>query len=84
MSQTQTVQRTGSAALNLSYVACGRIDAFFSSSLKPWDVAAGALLVTEAGGRVSKMDGSPLEIEVPDLLSSNGSSIHEELQQLLK
>ena len=84
MSHAQTVQRTGSAALNLAYVACGRIDAFFSSSLKPWDVAAGALIVTEAGGRVSKMDGSPLEIEVPDLLSSNGSSIHEELQQLLK
>jgi myo-inositol-1(or 4)-monophosphatase len=81
--QAQTVQRTGSAALNLAYVACGRIDAFFSSNLKPWDVAAGALIVTEAGGRVSKMDGSPMEIEVPDLLSSNGSSIHKELQRLL-
>jgi myo-inositol-1(or 4)-monophosphatase len=80
----QTVQRTGSAALNLAYVAGGRMDAFWSSSLKPWDTAAGALLVTEAGGRITKMSGGPFDIEVPDLLASNGSSIHEELQQLLE
>ena len=79
----QTVQRTGSAALNLAYVASGRIDGFWSSSLKPWDVAAGALIVDEAGGRVSKMDGQPLCIEIPDLLSTNGGEIHEELTRLL-
>lgn len=84
MAQAQTVQRTGSAALNLCYVACGRIDAYWSSSLKPWDMAAGALIVAEAGGRVSKMDGGSFEIAVPDLLSSNGTSIHEELQKILK
>jgi myo-inositol-1(or 4)-monophosphatase len=79
----QSVQRTGSAALNLAYVACGRIDAFWSSSLKPWDVAAGTLIVSEAGGTVSRMDGESLDIRVPDLLSTNGSAIHRELVQLL-
>lgn len=83
MPHVQTVQRTGSAALNLAYVAAGRIDAFWSSSLKPWDMAPGILLVQEAGGRVSRMNGQPIDIEIPDLLSSNGSAIHEELQRLL-
>jgi myo-inositol-1(or 4)-monophosphatase len=80
----QTVQRTGSAALNLAYVATGRIEAFWSSSLKPWDVAAGALLVTEAGGQITKMDGSPFELAVPDLLASNGTQVHRDLQRLLR
>lgn len=79
----QTVQRTGSAALNLAYLACGRIDAFFSSSLQPWDAAAGALIVQQAGARITKIDGSPFEIEVADLLASNGTEIHEELQRVL-
>ncbi len=80
----QTLQRTGSAALNLSYVAAGRIDAFFSSSLKPWDMAAGALIVAEAGGRVSGMDGRPLDIEFPHVLASSSSALHEQLHRLLK
>jgi myo-inositol-1(or 4)-monophosphatase len=79
----QTIHRSGSAALNLAYVASGRLDAFWSTSLKPWDVAGGALIVTEAGGRLTKMNGQPLDIHVPDLLCSNGSGIHEELQTLL-
>lgn len=79
----QTVQRTGSAALNLAYVAAGRIDAFWSSSLKPWDVAAGTLITQEAGGRVTRMDGRSLDIEIPDLLATNGTELHEELQELL-
>jgi myo-inositol-1(or 4)-monophosphatase len=80
----QTVQRTGSAALNLAYVAAGRMEAFWSTSLKPWDVAAGVLLVNEAGGRVTKMDGSPFDLDVSDLLASNGTQVHEDLQKLLK
>lgn len=80
---SRTVQRTGSAALNLSYVASGRIDAYWSGSLKPWDQAAGVLLVEEAGGRVSKMNGSPFDVELPDLLATNGGAVHQELQQLL-
>ena len=57
MPHVQTVQRTGSAALNLAYVAAGRMDAFWSGSLKPWDMAAGILLVQEAGGRATRMNG---------------------------
>ena len=83
LESAQTVQRTGSAALNLAYVAAGRLDAFWSSSLKPWDVAGGALIVEEAGGRTTRMDGSRLNIEIPDILASNGRGIHEELQHLL-
>lgn len=83
MPHVQTVQRTGSAALNLAYVAAGRIDAFWSGSLKPWDMAAGILLVQEAGGRATRMNGEPIDLEIPDLLSSNGSAIHDALQQLL-
>jgi myo-inositol-1(or 4)-monophosphatase len=81
--RAQTIHRSGSAALNLAYVAAGRLEAFWSSSLKPWDVAAGALIAAEAGGRVTKMSGGPLDIEVPDLLCSNGTGIHDELSALL-
>lgn len=77
----QHLQRTGSAALNLCYVACGRIEAYFSTSLKPWDAAAGVLLVEEAGGRASTIAGGPLDVFVPDLLTSNGTALHEELQR---
>lgn len=79
----QTVQRTGSAALNLAYLAAGRLDAFWSSSLKPWDMAAGVLLVTEAGGQVTKLDGSQFGVHQPDVLATNGSPIHGDLSKLL-
>jgi myo-inositol-1(or 4)-monophosphatase len=79
----QTVQRTGSAALNLVYVACGRIDAFWSTSLKPWDVAAGSLIVVEGGGAITTTGGAPFDQNVPDLLASNGSAIHSQLIDLL-
>jgi myo-inositol-1(or 4)-monophosphatase len=81
--RAQTVQRTGSAALNLAYVACGRIDAFWSTSLKPWDVAAGSLIVAEAGGAVTSTAAAPFDLNVPDLLASNGSPIHSQLVELL-
>jgi len=79
----QTIHRSGSSALNLAYVAAGRLDGYWSTSLKPWDMAAGALIVAEAGGRVTRLDGEPLDIEVPDLLCTNGTGIHEELSTLL-
>lgn len=75
----QAVQRTGSAALNLANIAAGRVDGFWSTSLKPWDMAAGILLVEEAGGRISKIDGSKFQLEVPNVLASNGLSLHEQL-----
>lgn len=79
----QTIQRTGSAALNLAYVAAGRLDAFWSTSLKPWDMAAGVMLVEEAGGLVTRVDGSPFQLEEPNLLATNGSGIHQELMKHL-
>jgi myo-inositol-1(or 4)-monophosphatase len=78
------VQRSGSAALNLCCVACGRIDAFWSTSLSPWDQAAGALIVAEAGGRVTQIDGAPFDVNVPSLLATNGTALHESLQTLLQ
>jgi myo-inositol-1(or 4)-monophosphatase len=59
------------------------MDAFWSSSLKPWDVSAGALLVTEAGGSMTRMNGDNFDHMLPDLLASNGSPIHHELRSLL-
>lgn len=79
----QTVQRTGSAALNLANVAAGRVDGFWSTSLKPWDMAAGILLVEEAGGQISQIDGSQFQLEEPNLLATNGSNIHQQLISLL-
>ncbi len=75
----QTVQRTGSAALNLCAVASGRVDAFWSQSLHPWDMAAGILIVRESGGMVTKTNGEEFILEQPDLLASNGQAIHSQL-----
>ena len=82
-SQLQTVQRTGSAALNLAYVASGRIDAFWSSSLKPWDIAAGVLLVTEAGGAVTNLEGGTIDIMLPSILAASSRKISQDLASLL-
>ena len=79
----QSVQRTGSAAMNLANIAAGRVDGFWSTSLKPWDVAAGILLVEEAGGRISKIDGSPFNLEEPNLMATNGTEIHNQLLSIL-
>jgi myo-inositol-1(or 4)-monophosphatase len=71
------VRRTGSAAIDLAYVASGRLDFFWEFGLKPWDMAAGTLLVQEAGGRVSDMHGAPHDINSsPHLLADNGA-LHE-------
>ena len=78
----QGVRRDGAAALDLAYVACGRFDGFWEEGLKPWDVAAGALLVEEAGGRVSNYAGEPLSIYVPPIVASNGL-LHEQMMHVL-
>ena len=78
----QGVRRDGSAALDLAMVAAGRFDAFWERDLKPWDVAAGALIITEAGGRVTAMDGTPLALSAGSILASNGI-VHAEMQALL-
>jgi myo-inositol-1(or 4)-monophosphatase len=78
MSRSQGVRRTGSAALDLAYVAAGRTDGFWEFGLRPWDVAAGALLIEEARGRVSNMDGSELDLAGANILATNGR-LHNEL-----
>ena len=72
------VRRAGSAALDLAYVACGRMDGFWEFNLNPWDTAAGILLVEEAGGRVTDFSGRPVRLASDEVLASNGL-IHEEL-----
>lgn len=73
------IRRLGSAALDLAYVACGRTDAFFERYLKPWDFAAGILLVQEAGGTVTDYNGNPVDVTKPsDIVAGNGK-IGEEL-----
>lgn len=76
------IRRAGAAALDLAYLAAGRLDGFWEVKLKPWDVAAGTLLVQEAGGRVSTFDGSPYEVTNHRILASNGL-IHEEMRAML-
>lgn len=71
------IRRLGSSALDLAYVAAGRFDAFWEVGLQPWDIAAGVLLVTEAGGRVSAYDGSPHQLTTRTIVATNGS-IHDE------
>lgn len=82
LGSTIGVRRCGSAALDLCFVSSGSFDAYFEGWIKPWDVAAGWLLVEEAGGRVSGRDGGPYRFHTP-ILASNGH-IHEELVTLLR
>jgi myo-inositol-1(or 4)-monophosphatase len=79
----QAVRRDGSAALDLAYVACGRFDGFWEEGLRPWDVAAGVLLVAEAGGRVSDYNGAAFDIYTPPILATNGL-VHEAMMTVLK
>jgi myo-inositol-1(or 4)-monophosphatase len=82
MLRTHGVRRTGAAALDLAWVACGRLDAFWEFGLKPWDVAAGSLMVQEAGGRVTNMDGSKLDIAGAQIVASNGR-LHRQMIETL-
>jgi len=75
------VRRTGSAALDLAFVACGRLDFFWEFGLKPWDMAAGTLLVQEAGGRVTDMKGKPHTVTASDHLLADNNFLHEEIVQ---
>jgi myo-inositol-1(or 4)-monophosphatase len=67
--RAQGMRRTGSAALDLAYVASGRFDGFFEFGLKPWDMAAGSLLVQEAGGTMVRIDGAPFQVGIGDVLA---------------
>lgn len=82
LGKARAVRRGGSAALDLSYVAAGRADGFWEGLLKPWDMGAGRLMIEEAGGRVTRLDGSPLGLGPDEVLATNGH-IHEELMTVL-
>jgi len=81
--KARAVRRLGSAAIDLCYVAAGRLDGFWERDLKPWDVAAGALIVDEAGGRVTKMDGTVFDVREGGILASNGR-IHDEMLEVIR
>ncbi len=83
MRRVQGVRRSGAAALDLCYLACGRIDGFWEFGLKAWDVAAGSLLIQEAGGRVTNMDGTPLDLTAGNILATNGR-IHDEMMEVIR
>src|SRR5919109_37796 len=70
--RARAVRRLGSAVIDLAYVACGRFDGFWELRLGAWDVAAGSVLVEEAGGTVTGIDGRPLDLEAPTLVATNG------------
>ncbi len=78
---THGVRRAGAAALDLAYVACGRLDGFWEFSLNPWDVAAGILIVREAGGVSSDMKGQPVNLCGPSIVADNGL-IHDQTIEL--
>jgi myo-inositol-1(or 4)-monophosphatase len=81
--EARGIRRFGSAALDLCYVAAGRLDGFWEVNLHPWDMAAGVLLVGEAGGKVSDFDGGPLSIYGRKVLASNGV-IHDAMLGVLR
>jgi myo-inositol-1(or 4)-monophosphatase len=80
--KTHGVRRAGAAALDLAWVASGRLDAFWEFNLNPWDTAAGVLLVEEAGGKVSDMRGGPWMLDSRETLASNGL-IHDDFVSLM-
>jgi myo-inositol-1(or 4)-monophosphatase len=79
----QGIRRTGSAALDICYVACGRADGYWEFAIKPWDHAAGFLIVTEAGGKITKIKGENYEVFTNDIIASN-SKIHEQMLEILR
>ena len=80
--QARAVRRLGSAAIDLCWVAAGRMDGFWESDLKPWDIAGGALVVAEAGGRVTRMTGAPFASRGGDVLASN-TLLHDSMLEVI-
>jgi myo-inositol-1(or 4)-monophosphatase len=80
----RSLRRIGSAALNLSYLAAGRLDAYWASSVKSWDVAAGVLIVQEAGGLVTAIDGGDFQIDEPVIMATATGPLHASLLELFR
>ena len=81
--RTRAVRRLGSAAIDLCYVAAGRFDGCWARDLKPWDIAGGALIVAEAGGRVTELDGSTFRSRAGGVLATNGR-IHDAMLDVIR
>ena len=79
----QSVRRLGSAALNLCYIGAGRLDSYWATSVSAWDVAAGVLIVREAGGIVTDIRGTPLAIDRPEMLAASSTGLHAEVRTML-
>lgn len=79
----QAIRRDGAAALDLCYLACGRFDGFWELALKPWDTAAGTLILAEAGGTATGLDGSPYDFLQPNIVASNGK-IHARMLEVIE
>jgi myo-inositol-1(or 4)-monophosphatase len=79
----RAVRRPGAAAIDLAYIACGRLDGFWELFLRPWDTAAGVVIIREAGGMVTSFDGSEFDLYGPEILVSNGL-IHQQMIEVLK
>ncbi len=82
LNHSQAMRRPGAASLDLAYVACGRLDLFWEFTLQPWDIAAGALLVHEAGGKITDINGNPLDLFSQEILATN-KKVHKEGIKLL-
>jgi myo-inositol-1(or 4)-monophosphatase len=82
LANSQGVRRAGSAALDMCYLACGRFDGYYEENLKPWDTAAGLVIVTEAGGKITTFAGDDYDIYAPNIAASNGV-LHEKLLKYL-
>ena len=80
---SHTVRRLGAASIDLAYVAAGYFEGYWELKLKPWDLAAGTLLITEAGGELTRIDGSAFSIYGENILATNGR-IHEEMLKYLR
>lgn len=79
--KSQGVRRAGAATMDLCFVACGRCDGFWELGLKPWDTAAASLILKEAGGVITKLDGTPFDLFYPEVLASNGL-LHQEMLKI--
>lgn len=81
---SQEIRRTGSAALDIAYVAVGRIEGFFELRLQPWDYAAGLIILEEAGGKITNWQGEKPSLIQPDSILATNELIHKELIQMMK
>jgi myo-inositol-1(or 4)-monophosphatase len=81
--KARAVRRLGSAAIDLCWVAAGRMDGFWEGDLQAWDIAGGALIVAEAGGTITAVDGTPFASRGGNVLATNGR-LHEEMLQVIR